>query len=387
MIKLQTILKNLLNEASTGGINIDGDTFPIAFNTIIYDNNQQVFNNNQDNDYPVLVIKDYQKFYDKLSEYITLFIETSPKLPVFFQNIKENQIKVIISFLFANATTEDFLNPLYLIDRNIKFLEDNTFEEFQTPISYPSTQFFESNLEIKRTPQSVYMETPNRLDFTLTKVINDQKCSFILPSISYGITTNSQGEKECYIYSIIHPKSNVTPSEEQDKYTKKINRELYKLNSGVFQNESQEYIDYKNGVSDYYPENISDVSPSSVLSLTIFMGLLQKENIQTIKAVPYLPIRYLSRSIAAHNQTDPIKSEEMMKRNNDLQRNITDKFIRTFARVMYHINNLEVYSYPYQIDEFLTIKVGDNQIVINNQILEEYFTIVTSSTKSNLITK
>ena len=46
-------------------------------------------------------------------------------------------------------------------------------------------------------------------------------------------------------------------------------------------------------------DNISDITHSFLFSLNIFMSILQKEGISTVKVVPYLPVRYNSRALAA----------------------------------------------------------------------------------------
>ena len=67
----------------------------------------------------------------------------------------------------------------------------------------------------------------------------------------------------------------------------------YLIGIGKFTGKN-EYFDYKEGNFKYYPEgNITDVTPSFVLSLNVFMALLQRENIAKVRGVPYLPLRYL----------------------------------------------------------------------------------------------
>lgn len=145
-----------------------------------------------------------------------------------------------------------------------------------------------------------------------------------------------------------------------------ISRKLYKINKGVLEKESDEFKDYKNGDSTYYPENISDVSMSSVLSLQIFISMLKSKNIKVIKAIPYLPLRYLSRELMA---SQSIKKEELEERNQRIQMNITDKFIRTFRRVSYHMGDLDIVSYPYEVDEVMTLKIENHKGTINNDLL------------------
>lgn len=373
------VFYEIIKEANKGKVIIDGDDFYIGFNSIIYDKHKVKFSNNEDNGMPTLIIKDELLFYLKMEEYIKLVFNSSRKMPHFVNDANANNIKLIISYIFANATTEDFLNPIGLIDRNIKFLKDDTLSYLEDTSKTDNLNFFmNSHVEIKNTGQSVFMETPNKIDIRLCNYIDNDKVIYQLPSISYGIVSENS-DKVCYIYSMLNPKNQNEKSDNQKKYEKKISREMYKINAGVKNQESEEYQSYNPSVDDYYPENISDVSPSSLISLTVFLGLLKKENIDIIKVVPYLPVRFLSRETFANELDDEEKQNELKARNNFLQRNITDKFIRTFRRIGYHHQNLNINSYPYEIDEFMNISISSDEDHFNNEILSEiYFSTLSS---------
>ena len=123
---MKDIFYEVINEANTGNIIIDNDPFPIGFNTMIMENNKLIFKNENKN-FPTLLIKNENEFINKLAKYIEMSLIKYQKFPKFITNPDKNKIKLIISYLFANATTEDFLNPINLINRNIQFLNDNTF--------------------------------------------------------------------------------------------------------------------------------------------------------------------------------------------------------------------------------------------------------------------
>ena len=209
------------------------------------------------------------------------------------------------------------------------------------------------------------METPYIIDLSIEQNGNIVR----LPYISYGIC-EEDGEKVCYIYSIMnHPSKK--KNEEDEYLAKKVNRVMFKLNKGVLDAESQEYKDFKDGKTDEYVENISDVTPSFVFSAVTFLTMLQSKGIEQVKVVPYLPVRYLSRDVAASKTSDPNIRKQREERNDIIQSNATDKFIRTFMRAMYHVKDMEVLSYPYQVDEFLTIRLNSKSEELNNVILED----------------
>ena len=331
---MENIFYELIEEAKDGKVIIDGESWPIAFNTIIFEENKNLTN---ENNLSTLEIRDKELFFQELEEYINLEKEINRKG-------FNNNIKLLMAYLFVNATTEDFSNPIKLIRRNILFLKDNTFKNLNKVININN----DYKIKIVSNLQNVFMETPNKIEISI--VHNKEEFEYRLPTISYGIT-NENDKKECYVYSILNPKNKKDLTEEEIKFNKKINRLLYKINGGV-----NEY-------------EIKDVSPSAVLSLLIFFNILEQNNIYNIKAVPYLPLRYLSRDIFALSEDNKERSKELIDRNNFIQTNITNKFINTFIRVIYHMRSANVTSYPYEEDEFLGVCLKDSK-VINNNFLE-----------------
>ena len=97
--------------------------------------------------------------------------------------------------------------------------------------------------------------------------------------------------------------------------------------------------------------------------------MLQSKGINKVKIVPYLPVRYLSRDIAAKKATDPNVRKEREERNKRIQTNATEKFLRTFRRAAYHIKGVEIVSYPYELDENMNIELHGKEI--NNEILQD----------------
>ena len=346
---MKELFYELIKETCNGKVIIDNEEWPYSFNTIIED---KIRLENKDNNV-CLIIKNEEEFFKLLEEYINLELSTNRK--TLRINNEKDKIKFLIVCLFANATTEDFINPENLIRRNISFLKDNTFDYLDKGIEAEvSSVLKDSKIEIKREQNSTMMETPHKITFSFKNNDSIHK----LPSIYYGIVEEN-GIKKCYIYSIQAPKN------ENNKYNKTINRLLFKINDGV--EDSKEYYDYKEGLSNYYPEgNISDVTMSFVLSLNLFITLLQSENIKEIKAVPYLPVRYNSRALSAKRNDN----EENMNRNINIQKNLTEKFIRTFRRLESQNSGIKISTYPYELDEFLTIEVNNSKNIAN-KLLDE----------------
>lgn len=346
---IKKIFLNLIEEAKNAKIILGGDEFPIGFNTIIYDGNIVIKNIHNERNNSTLIIKDLNVFLYKLTEYINT--EKSKKRFIYnFLKTNENDyVKSLISFLMVNASINDFNEPDKFITKYIEFLNDKTFDEFNNEkiIDINNTPF-QCKLKIKNYLQSTMMETPNNMEFTL---INNDDKEFNLPTISYGIKTNELGEKECYIYSILNKEKKEFKDEEEEKFKKRISRLLYKVNKGIEKD-----------------EDIYNVSPSSIISLSIFLSILKNKNIDKIKVVPYLPIRYLSREITSYNVKD---TEEYQERNDFIQSNATNKFLNTFLRLVHHRDDLKIESYPLESDDLLTLKLTKQNSKIDNDLLNE----------------
>lgn len=369
---MRALFYNVVREAKDGKVLIDGEEWGIAFNTIIYENGRSKIEYFNDKNLSTLVVKNEDDFFELLEEYIAREVVADRKCLNFVDGSLDMKIKFIIMYLFANASTEEFLNPETMLRRKIDYLNDDTFSYLDEGYLVDlNNSLYSSSVFLERRSQSIMMETPWKMRISLKKWIQDELCTCPLADISYGIRVEG-GEKVCYVYSMMKPKEYSGVSDNQLIYRKKINRELYKLNDGVLEQESEEYKNYRDGKSRDYQENVTDVTQSFVLSLAIFVTLLQKEGISKIKVVPYLPVRYLGRQIAASNINDVEKQQQLEERNRRIQENCTNKFMRTFRRVAYHMgDDLKMFSLPYEMDEYMTFMLSSKSNGLNNPILEE----------------
>ena len=349
---MKEILYEILREAKEGKVEIDGEEWPVGFDSKIDGGPSYVSNAHN----ACLVVHEEEKFLKLLEEYVSFEMERNRKLPNFLENVERNRIKWILLYFFINSTTEDFLNPIDHLRRRIQFLKDDTFDYLKDGFSIPlSKNFYHSNLEVSCGDASIQQETPKMMEISFSKQ-DEELLRYHFPRIYYGIAYEN-GEKVCYIYSILN--KNLANSLKEEKYHSKINRLLFQLNRDV--KSLEEFL--MDG-----EENIRDVSMSFVFSLNVFLSLLQSANISKIKVVPYLPLRYHSREMVARNSS---LREELEKRNDRIQNNLTNKFIRTFRRLSYQNKSLEIVSYPYEMDEYLTVHLDDRQKELENMLLEE----------------
>lgn len=356
---MKELFYELIDEACAQRIIIDGEEWPIGFNTLIYDEKNKIkYSKINNKNLNCLVIKDEVKFFKILEKYLNLERKINRKSVNFLDNSDKNKNKLILAYLFANAGDRDFMEPMLFIRRVIDYLEDTTFNNYNNGVNIELGNLLDNNiLEIKNELQDVRMETPRKMSFRI-KDKNDNSNYYDLPSIYYGITSIS-GQKECYIYSILNSRNGLASS-----FSKKINRKLYKVNK-----EAKREINY--GIN-YDSDDLNLVTPSAVVALTIFINLLKQNNIEIVKGVSFLPVRYLSRIIALNFIENEQKREELFNRNIAIQNNATDKFLRTFRRISYNISDIEVLTDPYMGAEYITLKIGDKEILTNNDMLTEF---------------
>lgn len=382
---LNTFYEEIIPNASkTGIILIDGIKYHIHFNTQIHDQEIHITNNT----IPLLTINNVNNFNDKLIEYLekSMMFFADSKFDSVKERVcgfkKDDQIKYLLTILFANCTEEDFRNPIQYLQRQIDFIDNNSLYEkygmYTEVANIP--EFDNSSIEVLSTSQEPTLETPYVFSSRIKKYNSNQY--YDLPNISYGISNDT-----VYIYTIKGKRRKT--NEKPTTFTKKINRELYKINKNVIP--TTEYVNYKEGKTHFYPENVIDVTHSSVLALTIFLGILKKENYNRVVVVDYLPLRYLSKYETKlstlgknHLYGDMDYDKAIINIDEELdynQNNITNKFIRTFERVNYHLENMNIISYPGEIDNCMHIKINDNMNHNSNHVINYVYDKIVDANK------
>ncbi len=361
------ILPNLKNgsiEIPIYNTNSNGDIF--TFNVLVdaYDETSPYY----------LCIQDKEKLVNSLYEYMQIMLSNDSSINK--QNIYD-KIKYYLTLVWVNATYEDLRNPVRFIQKYIDFNNNPLFEdEFTYASNFESLNDADIDVIIKREPAN--METPYSFNAQINLFDNGKENNYYLPSICYGISGDI-----CYIYSI----QNSGMFASNPGFEKKIKRLLYKMNENVSSHESEDFKEYKrlekqgnNMEDEFYPENISDVSVSAILALTVFMDSLNDMGIKNIKVVPFLPIRYKNRKSEYEKKYQlklkQLKVDEIkeLKQNLEekrllIQSNLTNKFVRDFMRLKHHFNGIGILSYPMEVDEYLSVNIN-NMECHNNKLIE-----------------
>lgn len=301
---------------------------------------------------PTLKISNKALFDDLLVKYVKKCLEFYE----FEEEIKDDEylkIKKILTFLFANATLDDFENPINLLKTRIAFLEDEMLKTIDETFN---SETLSSEIHVWVEKAKLANETPYKVKFSLTGIDG----GYSLPSIYVGIN----GSKAA-IYAIQKDKELVSNN------SKKVKRSLYKLDSG---------LDVKNETFENYDVgNLKDITPSFLLAINILVGILKEKGINEIEVSSMLPLRWNAKEIANQYKAkrygkSESEIEQMLEDHEVLQSNLTEKLIRTFLRLAHHHTGINIASYPGEVSSNLSLRIDEND-ECNNLILEETFKI------------
>ncbi len=368
-------------------INNDVATFSIGFNTTI-ENKSNIRNN----ELPLLMIKNKDLFDNALVDYVNSQIKlmikhdlTESLINHIYELTSRENIKYILTLAFFNAREQDLNNPVAYLKMRTNFINDDTFKSYSRYSNICNIEELnDSVLEMKREPLYYSLETPYCLKFRLAHNDGTTMNYFDLPKVCYGID-DANGRKTAYIYAVQNHNKKIL-----NRYEKSINRKLYSFNKNIL--DSKEYYDYKNNESNYYPENISDVSMSSLLSITATIKMLKTNDIEDIVVIDYLPLRYYEKKIGSERalknfkflyDDDTIKNKilELENKRDFNQNNMSQKLIRSFNRVGYQLENMDNIIYPNEIDNSMHIKISDNYKSDDNLLNQIYSRINSSQLK------
>ena len=320
----------------------------------------------------VINVKDKERFENALIEYTKSMIDhltEHTKLQdydnVYFEGNISNVIESVVLNVWFNATEEDFKDPIKYLKTRTEFLKDQfsnnnlgkTFSGYD--VEKLGNCFVESYIDIQNPSTN---ETP----FVFKSKIVNGEDEFVLPNIPYGIC-----EGKCYIYAVHGSKFSKKTS-----FDKKVNRLLYKANKDL--------------EITYSDENIKDVSLSHIFALTIFFKMLEDNNIKDIVVKNYYPVRSDNKDIVVANKIkkfkelepsrdDPRYSEWQNSFNEyilgvaTIHDNIINKYLRNFRRLEYQFSNINITSYPYELDNNMHIKLSEYKDYNKDHILNDLY--------------
>lgn len=369
MSDISVFYDEIINEASTGRV----DCFfmmNLLFSTFIREENKTISAKKEDDGrylIPTLVIKNKENFNKLLTEYLNL-AKNKYDLTKYYEALEFSDIenyeqvinKIILTTLWANATYDDFTESKEFLKRQISFLKDNTFSEYETPTIIGYSEVLGGYIEIENINETIMNETPYSLKISLIEPNTNERYTF--PLVRYGIENG-----KCYIYAVQKDKK----YDADNKFKKKVNRRLFQIGEN-FDTKNDTYENYKEG-------NLKDVSASFVIASNIVLGLLASKEINDIVVPSILIERWnaketgiIEKSKRQENSVDYIATNK--EEHNNIQSNLTEKLLRTFLRIVSHNKTFEVTSYPFDIDSSLHIRTS-SELECNNTLLNETFLI------------
>ena len=345
--------EGIVPEAMKGKINVFFN-YSVAFSTNIIPLNK-VYTCNIDSSelqIPMLMIKDKEKFDELLTEYVYKALEYYDDSN-FYDEIKyskyddKNMIckeKLILVCLFANATTEDFNNPIDFLRKRISFMDNHMDKR----ISLGYSENLKANIDM-----GILKDTINNegTDEFIVKAY-DEREKYIFPRVKFGISDDT-----VHIYAIQNEDDN------NNDLSKKINRRLYKVGEGFTDLDSE--------------ENPKDITASFLVVLNMAISYFKSLGYVKFEVPSMLIIRWNSKKIINDTKykmkkIDFNKKNELDNQLNYIQENLTNKLIRTFLRLACHYNNIDVISFPYEIDSALHVLIDINKEErCNNKLLLE----------------
>ena len=369
MNDINVFYDEIINEASTGRV----DCFfmmNLLFSTYIREENKTIEAKKTDDGrylIPRLVIKNKNNFNKLLTEYLAL-ARKKYDLSIYqdeltfadVENYEQVINKIILTTLWANATYDDFSESEEFLRKQIAFLKDETFSEYEEPTIIGYSETLGGYVEVENVQETILNETPNSLKISVIEPETNERYTF--PLVRYGIEDN-----KCYIYAVQKNKR----YDEENKFKKKVNRRLFQIG---------ENFDTKNDTYENYGEgNLKDVSASFVVASNIALGLLASKGITDIVVPSILIERWnaketgiIVKSKREENSQEYIDSNK--EEHNKIQNNLTEKLLRTFLRIVSHNKTFNVTAYPFDIDSSLHIKTSE-ELDCNNTLLNETFLI------------
>ena len=199
MNDINVFYDEIINEASTGRV----DCFfmmNLLFSTYIREENKTIeAKKNDDGRYliPRLVIKNKESFNKLLTEYLAL-ARKKYDLSIYqdeltfadVENYEQVINKIILTTLWANATYDDFSESEEFLRKQIAFLKDETFSEYEEPTIVGYSETLGGYVEVENIQETILNETPNNASSAVKSSLNHfaQK-SYIIRTVTMASVT------------------------------------------------------------------------------------------------------------------------------------------------------------------------------------------------------
>ena len=335
-----------------------------------------------DDDMPVMVIRDYQTFFARLTELCEQNVHQHfkrTKNSTFPWYERTNCLEEV----WLRMAPEDFDNPENFLRLQVQMAKDKTFDKYNQETCLGQSKILGNNyICIQNKVARTWDEASQEMEITIydNNHYHDEnqryRPQYKLPVVRYGIY-KKDGERVCRIFSI------QTTDTEQSKsdVRKKVDRAKYKVNDGVSE------------------ESKEKVEPKNLIALSIFVNLLNMEGITTIEAQGAYVLDYEfheKRNKRLIKDFDERWTEEKKQKRPDMYLREkayldksygkeeliseikTERFLKAFDRLLEHYPMGRADSYPTEQDSnyHIIIPKIKSKSEINSSFLQEMYELV-----------
>lgn len=367
---LDIFYENIIKEVASQGKVNSFFYYNMIFSTLLEEENIRYEASSEYDDViiPTLYIKDKKSFDELLVKYVDKCLEFYDDSNFadevlsgeYYDEVDRiSKEKTILAFLFANATVEDFADPVNFLRRRINFFENT--EPCKYDLGY--SNILESQLEVEISKDKINNETPYQ--FIVSCVSKDGE-KYELPKLKFGVS-----DGKAHVYAIQNGKK------AESSFAKKVNRKLYKVGEG-FSKEEDNYEIYEEG-------NLNDITPSFVLVANMFTSYMNKLGVNEL-VVPSILLERWNAKVMSNKFKDArgVKPyDESYSEQLRIQSNLTEKFLRTFLRLNHHCDNLSITSYPME-QTFNLCLSNDGIMRSNNSLLNETAEMMSNASKATV---
>ena len=317
--------------------------YNIAFSTKINDNYYNFIDEARFNGImvPVLNINDELLFNSLLCEYIKIAYEFYDKSN-YYEEVRNDDhliIKTLMCSLFANATAMDFSNPINFLNTRIKMFNSRILNSDEEELIGHS-DILKGSIYLTEKKASINDETPYEIE---GRIVSDEDPGkeFYIPTIRL-----SKIDDELFIYAI----QSRDKIDKEDEYSKSIYDVLKHIDKGF--------------------------TLSFIVSAILGISL---SDCSRVNVIPLLITRWNSKCIMNRYKIERYGdsiyyADELYGKQESIQNNLTDKFIRIFSRLEKHCKGIELESYLEYEDNRYILNV-DRNIDSNREIVNELFQI------------
>lgn len=333
-------------------------------------------------DMPVMVVRDYRTFFNELTNLCEEnvhqhFKRTNNSSFPWYERTN------CMEEIWLRMAPEDFNNPENFLRLQVQMAKDKTFSKYDEETCLGQSKILGDNYVcIQNKVARTWDEASQELEITIYDkghYYDENKRyrpSYKLPVVRYGIY-EKDGEKVCRIFSI----QTTDTDQEQNAVHKKVDRARYKVNQNIA------------------AEDTEKVEPKNLMALSIFVNLLNQEGITQIEAQAAYALDYEfhekrnKRLIKDFNErwTDEKKSKQpdmYLREKAYLDKSYgkeeliseikTERFAKTFDRLLRHYPMGRVESYPTELDSnyHITMPKIKSKSEINGELLQEMYGLV-----------